>query len=588
MTKAQNTEKKKENDKYFLGFDLSTQQIKALIINQSLKIIHSEKVEFSKDLPQYETTKGVYIDGSSIFAPVAMWLDAIDLLMSKLISNKESVDVSKIVAISGSCQQHGSVYWNSQGDLLLRHLDPNKKLSEQLSGALAYDMSPNWQDHSTEKQCDEFNNKLDGKMKELARVTGSRAHFRFTGPQIAKIAEKTPKIYEKTSKIQLVSNFLCSILVGRLVPLEEADCCGMNLYDIEKRQFNSKLLEIIEPNNVLNVRSKLNGEPWPFAGESLPTGLINSYFQLKYGFDPACEIYPFTGDNLATILSLPLSKNDVLISLGTSTTVLVVTDNYHPSPNYHLFIHPTIPNHYMGMICYCNGSLAREKIRDIVNDGNGNSWDKFDEILSSSSNKSTVDEMAVYFPLDEIVPSVSKAIKRCKFDVETGKILKFVDSFGNIADDVKLIVESQALSCRVRITPLLSSNSVEDSGTGIKFDYDKLPMSSFIKNKPKRCFFVGGGSKNTAIVSKFAKILGAPSDCNYRLETPNSCALGGCYKAMWSYEHQRDAEGTGSFDQFLSSKFNWETDLERVEVSGEDEEYILSKIKPLSELEQSL
>lgn len=97
------------------------------------------------------------------------------------------------------------------------------------------------------------------------------------------------------------------------------------------------------------------------------SGSISNYFVEKYGFSKDCNIYSFTGDNLATILSLPLQPNDCLISLGTSTTVLLITENYQPSSQYHLFKHPTMPKHYMGMICYSNGALAREKARDEIN-----------------------------------------------------------------------------------------------------------------------------------------------------------------------------------------------------------------------------
>ena len=64
-------------DSYYLGFDLSTQQLKCLAIDQNLKIVHSETVEFEKELSHYHTKKGVYIHGDTIECPVAMWLEAV-------------------------------------------------------------------------------------------------------------------------------------------------------------------------------------------------------------------------------------------------------------------------------------------------------------------------------------------------------------------------------------------------------------------------------------------------------------------------------------------------------------------------------
>lgn len=115
-------------DSYYLGFDLSTQQLKCLAIDQDLKIVHSETVEFEKDLPKYRTKKGVYIRGDTIECPVAMWLEALDLVLSKYC--RAEFPLEKVVAVSGSCQQHGSVYWSSQAEALLSQL--NKESEKDL------------------------------------------------------------------------------------------------------------------------------------------------------------------------------------------------------------------------------------------------------------------------------------------------------------------------------------------------------------------------------------------------------------------------------------------------------------------------
>lgn len=574
-------------ESFYLGFDLSTQQLKCLAINKDLKIVQSETVDFERDFPQYKTTKGVFIRGDVIDCPVGMWLEAMDLIFAKF--SKSGFDLSSVKAVSGSCQQHGSVYLSGAADGLLKSLDAKKgSLHDQLfPEAFSRETAPNWQDHSTGKQCEEFQNAVGGP-QELAKITGSRAHFRFTGTQILKIAEEEPEVYAKTEAISLVSSFVASLLSGSLTALEEADACGMNLYDVAKREFDDKLLSLIDKNKA-NIEKKLLAPPIK-CDEPVRLSSISSYYVEKYGFSPDCSIFPFTGDNLATICSLPLKKNDVLVSLGTSTTILLVTDQYHPSADYHLFIHPTMPNSYMGMICYCNGSLAREKIRDQLN-GNETSrdWTLFNEAVSDDGLPNE-DEVGVYFPLGEIVPSVDATYKRAKFDPKSGEITEFVDSFDDKRHDAKNIVESQALSCRVRISPLLSSTvsptSAKNQDLTVKFDYDEFPLSEYYRKRPNKAFFVGGASKNNAIVKKFAQVIGATQG-NYRLETPNSCALGGCYKALWSdlfYSKQT----TLHFDQFLNEKFPWD-DLEYV-CDSDDAVWNAynNKIVPLSRLEATL
>lgn len=572
-------------DSFFLGFDLSTQQLKCLAINESLKIVHTETISFDQELPHYKTHKGVYANGDSIECPVAMWLEAVDLLFSKFVNH--GFDLSKVKAVSGSCQQHGSVYWTIAADSLLKNLQSSKgSLVEQLSPqAFSRSTAPNWQDHTTGKQCREFEDAVGG-AQELARITGSRAHFRFTGTQILKIAEQEPEAYKNTATISLVSSFLASLFTGRLTPIEEAEACGMNLYDIEKRQFYPGLLDLVDKDRP-RIEQKLMAPPIK-CDEPVRLGSVCPYFVEKYGFSSDCSVFPFTGDNLATICSLPLEKNDVLVSLGTSTTILLVTDQYHPSADYHLFIHPTLPQHYMGMICYCNGALARERVRDHINGDMSHSWTSFNNALLDT-NLNNDDEVGVYFPLGEIVPSVPAIYKRAKFDPATGHITKFVDSFDSDEHDAKNIVEMQALSCRVRISPLLTSqvhvkNLQKD--VKVRFDYDDFPLSNYYSKRPRKAFFVGGASNNDAIVKKFTEILGATNG-NYRLETPNSCALGGCYKALWSHLYH-SGKTSQAFDRFLGEKFPWD-EVEHICDSDDAAwHHYNRKIMPLSELESTL
>lgn len=579
---------------YYLGFDLSTQQLKCLAIDEKLSIVHSEVVEFEKELPHYKTKKGVYSHGDVVDCPVGMWLEALDLVLKKFVD--AGFHMEDVSAISGSCQQHGSVYWKEGANTLLKQLDvKNGDLVKQLfPKAFSRETAPNWQDHSTEEQCKKIESAVGGP-EELAQITGSRAHFRFTGPQIMKIAEQESDAYKETESIALVSSFLTSIFCGKIVPLEEADACGMNLYDIPNRKYNEKLADLISSNsNGASYLLKRLGEEVVKCDEPISMGSIASYFVDKYGFNNNCTIFPFTGDNLATICSLPLEKNDVLVSLGTSTTVLVITDQYHPSPNYHLFIHPTIPKYYMGMICFSNGSLAREKIRDAINGDSSNDWSKFNEALLDDSLDIS-NELGVYFPLGEIVPSVKATTKRIKFDEESGDIIDFKEKFDDSRHDAKNIVESQALSSKIRVAPLLSETDSSkknplQSNPVVKFDYDNLELSEYTTKRPNRVYFVGGASKNDAIVKIFAEVMGAENG-NYRLETPNSCALGGCFKAMWSdlYSSGKIPRSV-TFDKFLAKNFPKE-ELESIVVEGDIEQKWASynkKIVPLSKLESTL
>lgn len=88
----------------FLGFDLSTQQLKAIVIAEDASIVHESAVHFDRDLPIYGTTNGTVNgpDEGEVTSPVLMWLEAIDLVMQRI--KNTGVDLSAITSISGAGQ----------------------------------------------------------------------------------------------------------------------------------------------------------------------------------------------------------------------------------------------------------------------------------------------------------------------------------------------------------------------------------------------------------------------------------------------------------------------------------------------------
>ena len=88
----------------FLGLDLSTQQLKAVIMAEDTSVIHESAVNFTKDLPQYGATNGVIIGPrpGEVTSPVAMWVHALDLLLERVQAS--GIDTSMVAAISGASQ----------------------------------------------------------------------------------------------------------------------------------------------------------------------------------------------------------------------------------------------------------------------------------------------------------------------------------------------------------------------------------------------------------------------------------------------------------------------------------------------------
>jgi xylulokinase len=89
----------------YLGLDLSTQQLKAILITDDLSVKHEIAVHFDHDLGQkYGVTNGSVKgpDEGEVTSPVAMWIEAIDLLMQRM--KDAGVDFGSVSAISGAGQ----------------------------------------------------------------------------------------------------------------------------------------------------------------------------------------------------------------------------------------------------------------------------------------------------------------------------------------------------------------------------------------------------------------------------------------------------------------------------------------------------
>src|SRR5258705_13137160 len=78
------------------------------------------------------TSHGVIVsgeDGRTVTAPPMMWAAALDRMAAALASS--GLDLSQIRAITGSGQQHGSVYLTAEAAAALRGLDPARPLVAQ-------------------------------------------------------------------------------------------------------------------------------------------------------------------------------------------------------------------------------------------------------------------------------------------------------------------------------------------------------------------------------------------------------------------------------------------------------------------------
>jgi xylulokinase len=232
---------------------------------------------------------------------------------------------------------------------------------------------------------------------------------------------------------------------------------------------------------------------------------------------------------------------DAIVSLGTSTTFLMSTPKYVPDPAYHFFNHPITAGLYMFMLCYKNGGLAREKVRDSLPKASGdNTWAVFEEQVISSPplgerSESDLAKLGLYFPLPEIVPNVRAGTWRytCTSKGGNSSIRESSEGWKLPEDDARTIVESQILSLRLRSQKLVTS------------------PAEGIAPQPRRIYLVGGGSMSPAIARVVGDVLGGTEGV-YKLDVGgNACALGGAYKAVWAIERKPKE----SFEELIGSRW---------------------------------
>ena len=464
----------------FLGLDSSTQSLSAVVIDlDARKVTYEKSINFDQALPQFKTKNGVLAcrDPLVKHSSPLLWAAALDLLFAQM--KKDGVALGKILAVSGCGQQHGSVYLNEKAAVALENLDPKKSLVENLTGVFARKTSPIWMDSSTAKECAEIRKKLGG-IKFTASRTGSDTFERFTGPQIRKFYKTEPKAFAKTAHVALVSSFMASLLAGKIAPIDFGDGAGMNLMDIRRKNWNHDALKATAP----GLTKKL-----PLLAESgRAIGPVSAYFVQKFGLNPEALATVWTGDNPASVIGLGLIQpGQVAISLGTSDTFFGTMEKCQTdeSGEGHVFGSPA--GGYLTLICFKNGSLAREKIRALYKISD---WKKFGELVAQTPPGNNGGVLLPWFEA-EIVPRVNQPGIR-RFDLDEK----------NAAANCRAVFEAQMLSMRLH--------------------------SQWMQVAPEKILVTGGASNDRALLQVLADVM----NCQVlRIEISKSAALGAALQA---------------------------------------------------------
>jgi xylulokinase len=306
---------------------------------------------------------------------------------------------------------------------------------------------------------------------------------RFTGPQIRRFSKLAPEAYTATSRIHLVSSFLCSVLCGRDAPVDTGDGAGMNLLNLGTADWDDVLLEATAP----DLRGKL---PQPVAGDTV-AGELDPFFAARFGFRAGIPVAVFTGDNPSSLIGMGAGRpGKVVVSLGTSDTFFAAMPGIASDPDGcgHVFGNPR--GGWMSLQCFINGSLAREAVKDRF----GFDWDAFTSSFAATPPGNDGKRMLPFFR-PEISPKVDLAEPRLAGGAD-------FEAWKEPQAAVRACVEGQFFNMRAQ--------------------------TRWMNLAPETLYLTGGAAANDAIAQVAANIFEARVE---RLAVSGSVALGAALRA---------------------------------------------------------
>ncbi|MEC8662004.1 MAG: xylulokinase [Pseudomonadota bacterium] len=298
-----------EDRPIFLGLDLGTSAVKAVLVDADNRIIDSRSTPLSVSRPQ---------QGWSEQDPEAWW-QAADLAVRNLATSHPG-EMAAVTGIGLSGQMHG-----------LTALDASDAV---LRPAIL------WNDTRSAPQATH----LDKDHPAFRQVGGNAVMPGFTAPKAVWMAAAEPELFRQIGTILLPKDYLRLRMTGEKMS-DMSDAAGTLWLDVAARDWSDALLEICD----------LDRGSMPRLVEgSAVSGQLRAEIARQWGIDGRPVVAGGGGDNAAAAVGLGIvAPGDSFLSLGTSGVVFTVTDSFAPAADSgaHAFCH-ALPRswHQMGVI----------------------------------------------------------------------------------------------------------------------------------------------------------------------------------------------------------------------------------------------
>lgn len=191
----------------YLGIDLGTSEVKALVIDENYEVIASHSAPLSIQRPHPHWSE----------QSPELWWEATEYLMSTL-REKCAQHWPAIKAIGLSGQMHGAVLLDEEG--------------ETIRPAIL------WNDTRCAAECAE----LEAMAPELHQVAGNLAMPGFTAPKLLWVRRHEPQHFQRTATVLLPKDYLRYRMTGKKVS-DMSDAAGTLWLDVAKRDWSDALLD---------------------------------------------------------------------------------------------------------------------------------------------------------------------------------------------------------------------------------------------------------------------------------------------------------------------------------------------------------
>ena len=300
---------------FYLGLDLGTSGLKALLIDEEQKIIASAHAELHVSRPHQSWSEQQPQD----------WIKAAEAAITRLKA-EHGTALKNVRGIGLSGQMHGAVLLDEQDQVLRPAILWNDTRS-----------------HAQAAQLD-----ADPLFRAL---TGNIVFPGFTAPKLLWVKENEPEIFARIKKILLPKDYLRLWLTGEHVS-EMSDASGTSWLDVAQRKWSADLLTATELDE--------NQMPRLVEGTDI-SGTLRAELCRQWGMAPNVAVAGGAGDNAASACGIGTVKaGQAFASLGTSGVLFAANDSFLPRPDsaVHAFCH-ALPQtwHQMGVILSATDAL---------------------------------------------------------------------------------------------------------------------------------------------------------------------------------------------------------------------------------------